>query len=216
MKKSYRSAASRILYFLAFVLTLVSGLLLLNSHYGTPASAPGAIRIPSQETAETPDEIKPAIDTYSVAADVPKYLTIPSLSVKARIVSLGVSADDRLLSPTNIHDVGWYDKSAKPASKTGAIVLDGHVSGPTQNGVFYDLKKLRAGDTIILTAGNDTTTTFIVRTTEKLNVADVDMNKVLAPVSSKLGLNMITCTGSFNKDTNQYEERFIVYAEAAK
>jgi len=160
-----------------------------------------------------PTEDKPRTDTYQVAPDQPRLLSIPSLNVAARVRSVGVDTNNMLLSPINIYDVGWYSSSAKPGDTTGALLIDGHVSGPTQHGVFYDLKKLAVGDGITIERGDGRQFQFHVVGREQVDADKVDMSKLLrSSDAGKLGLNLITCGGSFDYAANQYRQRVIVYA----
>lgn len=160
------------------------------------------------------DEAKPTdLDSYTVAADAPRIIEIPKLNTKARVLRVGLDKQDTLMAPGNVHDAGWYTGSVKPGEASGATVIDGHVSGPTQPGVFANLKKLTAGDVITIERGDKSKVTYKVVKTEQRNVADVNMYDVIQPISSKHGLNIISCGGSFNRKTNSFEQRVVVYAE---
>lgn len=153
-----------------------------------------------------------AIETYTVPADQPKFLDIAKIGVtKARIKALGVRSNNQIATPDNIHDIGWYKNSAKP-NETGAMFMYGHVSNWTANGVFYNLKKLKAGDLVTVTQGNDTTYTYKVVSTKTYAYDNVDMSEVLAPIiPGKLGLNLMTCGGKVLKGTSEFSERFVVF-----
>ena len=69
-----------------------------------------------------------AIASYTVAPDLPKYISIPSISVtNARVIRLGYLANGQITTPDNIYDTGWYENSSKPGQK-GAMFIFGHVS----------------------------------------------------------------------------------------
>ncbi len=163
-----------------------------------------------------PTEAKPSSDdleAYSVAPDMPRFISIPKLNVKARILQVGLDKTDTLRAPSNVHDAGWFTGSAKPGSTSGAAVIDGHVSGPTQHGIFYDAKKLTKGDTIEIEKGDGTKVTYRVVSAETKNTTDIDMAQATESVESgKHGLNIISCAGKYNKTTKQYEQRIVVYA----
>lgn len=178
---------------------------------------------PTTETAQgdnsnsdtPPSETKPDLHSYVVSPLQPRILSIPKLSVNARVMSLGVKPNNELQAPNNIYDVGWYQNSAKPGDSGGAILLDGHVHGPTIPGVFANLKTLAAGNVIKLERGDGTIHTFKVIKSEAYPADKLDMAAALTSVEpGKLGLNLITCTGSFNAASSQYEQRLIVFAVA--
>lgn len=151
-------------------------------------------------------------DLYTVASDLPRYLFIPKISVKAMIKPVGLTKDDRIDVPKNAFDVGWYTGSSKPGT-TGTLLVDGHVSGGPTPGVFYNLKDLQENDILVLERGDSTQLTYRVMTTREYDISNVDMNAALAPISNKPGLNLITCTGNVMKGTNNYTKRLVVFTE---
>lgn len=175
-----------------------------------------AAKAPAAVSSTDPTEAKPSdddLDAYSVAPDMPRFISIPKLNVKARILQVGLDKNDTLRAPSNVHDAGWFTGSAKPGSSEGAAVIDGHVSGPTQHGIFYDAKKLTKGDTIEVEKGDGTKITYQVVNTETKNSADIDMAQATESVdATKHGLNIISCAGRYDKTTKQYEQRIVIYA----
>lgn len=165
----------------------------------------------------TGDEARPSeqeTTNYTVAPDMPRYIDIAKLGVHSRVRETGVTADGSLGTPSNIFDAAWFNQSAKPGSAGGATLIDGHVSGPTQKGVFYGLEKLTAGDVVMIEKGNGDKLYYKVSKTEVVDTNKVDMAKLLLPTTpGKAGLNLISCTGKFNSQTQQFEQRALVYAE---
>jgi LPXTG-site transpeptidase (sortase) family protein len=165
-----------------------------------------------------PGESKPpstSFASYQVAPDTPKLITIAKLGVKARVKPVGVTSSNELGTPASIYDTGWYNASAKPGSGagSGAMLIDGHVHGPSLPGVFADIKKLAAGDTIEVTRGDNQIFKYTVVNTETVSADSVDVGKLLTSIKpGKAGLNLITCGGKFNAKTQHYEDRTIVYA----
>jgi LPXTG-site transpeptidase (sortase) family protein len=162
-----------------------------------------------------PSSVKPkpeAIASYSVPPADPKYLTIPAIRVtKARIVQLGLMKNNEIAVPDNIYDAGWYKGSVKPGQK-GAMFIYGHVSNWTAHGMFYSLKKLEAGDKIIVTRGDNKTFIYQVNATRIYPYDKVDMSQVLAPTNAdKPSLNLMTCTGQIIKGTSEFSERLVVF-----
>ncbi len=161
----------------------------------------------------TEDEVTTeAVNSYQVAPDMPRLITIPRLEVSARIKRLGVKASGELNAPSNINDAGWYEGSSKPG-ENGTVLIDGHVHGPSKPGVFYRLNKLVQGDTIEIERGDNKTFSYKVVSTEIVDQDKVDMTKALTSVEpGKPGLNLISCTGGYDVRTNTYQKRLIVYA----
>ena len=160
----------------------------------------------------TTPTIPSAFASYTVAADLPRYIYIPKLSVQAIIRPLGLTAAGQLATPNNVYDTGWYTKSSQPG-QPGAAVIDGHVSSWTTNGVFYGLKTLQAGDAIQIERGDGTKLSYLVVKKQVYGYQQVDMSAVLSPVEAgKPGLNLITCTGDVIKGTNDFTERVVIFA----
>jgi LPXTG-site transpeptidase (sortase) family protein len=169
---------------------------------------------------EAPSSAKPsvkAVDTYSVPLTDPKYITIPVIKVaKTRVIQLGVTKDNHIAVPDNIYDTGWYKASARPG-ESGAMFIYGHVSSWESNGAFYDLKKLKPGDMVTVTRGDNHEFTYKVITSETYPVSSVPMDKILAPITpGQQGLNLMTCSGKVIKGTSEFTDRLVVYASLVK
>lgn len=171
----------------------------------------------SAQPALTEDEQKPTDDelnSYKVAPDMPRYIIIPSINVRARVLHVGINKEGEMQTPSKIHDTGWYKNSSKPGIGLGASIIDGHVSGATQNGVFYDLNKLQAGDVVTIERGDGSTVDYKVVRKEVTDVDKVDMNKMFKTANeNKHGLNLISCTGKFESKTKTYSQRIMIFTE---
>src|ERR1035437_988099 len=150
---------------------------------------------------------------YRVASNLPRYIFIPKLKVKAIVLSLSTTSSNQLQAPPNIYETGWYKNSSLPG-KAGAMLIDGHVSSWTSHGIFYGLKTLVAGDTIQVERGDGAILTYRVVTSQTYSSTNVDMTAALSPINPhKPGLNLITCTGKVIAGTSEFNERIIVFAE---
>lgn len=149
---------------------------------------------------------------YKVPPDSPRFIYIDKLHVQARILKLGIGSDGALQTPRSSYDTGWYTESAEPGGN-GAMLVDGHALGPTKPGVFFDLKKLAPGDAIRIERGDGKTFTYIVNKVDIISAKDVPMDKLLVPiVPGKKGLNLISCTGTYNARSETFNNRAVVYA----
>jgi LPXTG-site transpeptidase (sortase) family protein len=204
------------LIFLGVVGLIISVILYSNQ----PKPPPIANGVTSVHVAPAPSSVKPssaAIATYTVAPTLPKYISIPTIGVtNVRIIQLGLASSGQIATPDNIYDTGWYDGSAKPG-QPGAMFIYGHVSSWTADGVFYDLKKLKPGDIITVTRGDNQTYTYQVEATKIYGYNSVDMNTVLSTINSTLpGLNLMTCTGQVIKGTSEFNQRLVVFSSLVK
>lgn len=92
-------------------------------------------------------------------------------------------------------------------------MIDGHVSSWSTNGVFFNLKKLAAGDTIQITKGDGTELAYSVAKVVAFDADKVDMPSLMQSAdSSKSGLNMITCGGKYDSKSKEFTQRIAVYA----
>ncbi len=153
------------------------------------------------------------MDNYSVAPDLPRLISIPSIGVKARIRTVGVNSQGNIDTPKNLNDTAWYDGSAKP-NQNGQMFIDGHTSfSKTIAAAFNDLGKVQPGDQIFVEAGNRNRFTYRVTGIETVDANKVDMGKVLnLQDATHKGLTLMTCTGKFNYRTQSADKRLIVYA----
>lgn len=155
-----------------------------------------------------------AVDTYVVAGNMPRVISIPSINVKARVLNVGLDKTGAVGTPSSVFDTAWYNGSSLPGAP-GAALIDGHVSGWSTPGVFKNLKKLAPGATITIERGDGQLLNFIVLKTAVYPADSVDMPAVLSSaVAGRPGLNLITCNGNVIRGSNEFSERFVVYAVA--
>lgn len=153
------------------------------------------------------------VDTYQVAASLPKVITIADAKVRARVLLMDVNPDNSIQAPINIYDAGWYTGSAKPG-EPGAALIDAHASGATRAGLFAYLDELKAGDTIEVERGDGKKFIYETVHTEVVRREEVDMKKLLVPYGDEpQGLNLITCAGVYMKDEATYDHRVVVYSK---
>lgn len=168
----------------------------------------------AQGSSAVPTEAKPKpnyLDTYKVAANLPRLISIPSQHIKARVLQVDVDKNNELLTPRSIYDTAWYTGSSKPG-EFGAAVVDGHYVGPTTAGVFSRLTQLKKDDKVIIERGDGKILTFRVTAIETMATGKFDMMKVLNSVNAaKPGLNLITCGGAYDAKSFKFSDRTVVY-----
>lgn len=160
------------------------------------------------------DKIPQAVvDSYSVAPDLPRYLSIPKISIdKTRVLRMGVDDNGLIKASRNMWDTGWYEGSAKPGDASGAMLIIGHVSGPTEGGVFYNLYRLSVDDQITITGGDGKVNNYKVVSKEEVP-DDMNINNYLvSKKSDKPGLTLMTSSGELNPKTQSYDKRIAVFA----
>jgi sortase (surface protein transpeptidase) len=163
-----------------------------------------------------PSTVKPsaaAVNNYVVAPDLPRYIEIPQLKVRARVMQTGIRSDGSLGTPNNVYDTAWYTGSSRPG-EPGAMLIDGHVSSWTTPGVFYGLSDLAPGTVIKIQRGDGKVFTYKIVKSHTYSDDHVDMKAAMRPVNpDKPGLNLISCTGRVKPGTSEFDKRVIVFAE---
>jgi sortase A len=140
-------------------------------------------------------------------------LEVPKININAKFVTLGIIASTNTMdSPKNKDDVAYYDFTSRPGYG-GNTVLSGHVDWFTgQTGVFWDLKKLEKGDELDIVLEDSKKYRYKITETQLYNSDDAPIDQILGdtPVES---VTMITCEGSFNPSSAEYNKRRVVRAE---
>lgn len=166
-------------------------------------------------TGTPPSTDKPAaaaVRSYTVAPALPKYIDITSLGIHARVLSMTVDGNNELQAPYSIWDAGWYNASSQPG-QAGAMLIDGHSGIGVTHGIFHDLGKLKVGEKITITKGDNSVVTYQVVTVATVNTKDVNMSDMLVSAdTTKPGLNIITCTGKQIAGTTSLDKRVLVHA----
>lgn len=213
---------AKILLFLCWVIFVFAFGVYIYLHYFHGSIGGFKVVSPSHVVDEV-EISKEKKEEYSVPdPSYPKYISIPKLNIeKARIIQLGlISGTNQLDSPPSIFDAGWYIKSAKPGSGSGALLLDGHNSGPTKAGIFEKLHELKSGDEIIIERGDGQIFSYKVQDNRVMNLDDVNsadnkfgMATMLQSIdSSKEGLNIITCVGDWDYSKSTFSQRVMLRA----
>lgn len=155
------------------------------------------------------------VASYKVPPLQPRVIRIPKLNIEARLMTMGLNDDGSMQAPVNINDAGWYNGSSKP-SEVGAVTVDGHSSGDTNQGLFGNLEKLNKGDEITIETGDGKTYSYTVAETKREPLKSVDMESFMLPYGNNTrGLNLMTCDGDWIKNHATLDHRISVYAVPA-
>jgi sortase A len=144
---------------------------------------------------------------------LPTRLQIPKLQIDTHVIYVGLTKDGNMSVPTNVIDAGWYKYGVLPGV-TGTAVMAGHLDGlHGEPGVFSNLSKLVPGDTIEVTESNGLVISFVVRETK--SYAQTEQPAEVFTSTSGSHLNLITCTGSWDKSEHRFAKRLVVFADKA-
>jgi sortase (surface protein transpeptidase) len=187
----------------ATVVAMETTLAILGQATATPVVTPTASPSPA-----------PVATVPNVATGRPLELQIPRIGVVAPVEAVGVDRDGAMAAPSGPFRVGWFDLGYYPG-EPGNAVIDGHVDyvnvGPA---VFWRLGELHVGDTILVTAPPKQVLTFVVERTAVYPYNDAPIKDIFGP-SDVPRLNLVTCTGVFNRATRNYDRRLVVFAKLA-
>jgi sortase (surface protein transpeptidase) len=190
----------------------------------TPAATSTPIATPELEatpTAPVPTATpKPTIAAKSAgsasirAAGAPVQLLIPKIGVKASIESVGMDRVGAMATPSGPYTVGWWKLGTVPGDP-GNAVIDGHLdSARVGAAVFWYLGELRAGDQILVKMSSNRTLTFVVDRLVTYPYDQAPLTEIFG-ASSTPSLNLVTCSGSFDKSSHNYNRRLVVYSHLA-
>lgn len=150
--------------------------------------------------------------TALVTVGRPVRLKIPSIRVNALITSVGLMKDGSMGVPKLPRDTAWYKLGPKPG-QIGSAVIAGHVNWwYGAKGVFEKLKSVKKGDLITVQDDQGVITTFIVRDIREFGLKE-DASSVFRSYDGKAHLNLVTCTGIWNRIARVYSKRLVVFAD---
>lgn len=175
---------------------------------------PTATVVVSVDTPEPQEKApEPAVaDDYEVPADMPRRIIIPKIAIDHLVQKVGLTQAGVIAVPTNINYAGWFNGSALPGEK-GISIIDGHVSGVYNDGIFKSLHTLVAGDFITVEFGDKSKRIFKVVAVRSLPEVEATEYLYKSYESVEAQLNLVTCGGSFDKASQTYRNRVIVTAE---
>ena len=139
-------------------------------------------------------------------------LVIPTVKIDAPVVTKGTDEAGMMQTPDNGVDTAWYDFSAHPGSG-GNAVFSGHVDYiKIGKAVFWGLKDLNEGDVIEVHLVDGTVYRYAVSLKQQYDAATAPVDQIVGQTSVET-VTLITCSGTFNRATHQYDKRLIVRAQ---
>lgn len=140
----------------------------------------------------------------------PRRLRLTADHIDAQVEAVGVDAGGSLGVPPDISRVGWWQGGAQPGSAAGTVVIDGHVdSAAAGRGALFRLSTTPIGATAAL-AVDGGQVRYIVRARHSYA-----KDRLPADLFTRTGtprLVLITCGGSFDRDSRHYQDNVVVYA----
>lgn len=173
---------------------------LYNGHQLEPAKTYGSAAAPVKTVAEK-----------ALPASVPTHISVPSVGIDSSVVSVGKEADGSIQTPPVLEwTTGWYKYSPTPG-QTGPAVIVGHVDSYKGISVFWRLRDVKKGDIINIARADGRTVKFKVTGLRQFDQSNFPTREVYSNLKYP-GLRLITCGGSFDKQTASYSQNTVVYA----
>jgi len=147
------------------------------------------------------------------AVALPVRVRIPAIGVRSTLARLGRAPDGTVEVPRRWEQAGWYTGGFRPGQPGPAVVL-GHVDSRNGRAVFYDLRRLRPGATVLVDRADSTTARFRVTRVERYRKTRFPSDLVYFPTLEP-SLRLVTCGGSFDPASGHYRDNVIVLATAA-
>lgn len=145
----------------------------------------------------------------------PVRLSIPTISVDAKVEEVGVAKNGTMATPSSFKTVGWYKYGPMPG-EIGSAVLDGHPdNGLGLKGVFKRLGELEEGDDIFVYDKDGGKTQFKVTIVDTYEYTKVPVDQIFNENEKPL-LRLITCDGRWVREYKTYDTRIIVTAELVR
>lgn len=143
---------------------------------------------------------------------MPVRLKIPSIKVNALVENVGLTPDGAMDVPVGPANVGWFNLGPRPGEE-GSSVINGHAGYKNNKpAVFDNLYKLKKGDKIYIEDSEGTTITFVVRELKSYN-RNANALNVFSSSDRKVHLNLITCTGIWDKVEKTRSDRLVVFTD---
>ncbi len=141
---------------------------------------------------------------------IPYKIRIPAIAVDTFVERVGVTRTGTMDVPKNIWNTAWFGEGGYKPGQIGNAVIAGHLDAPGSRAVFWDLDKLKPGDSIYLTDPAGNSLTFGVIELKTYGLSEAPLENIFGP-ASEAHLNLITCSGVYSRSAGLYNKRLIVY-----
>jgi len=138
------------------------------------------------------------------------HLLIPKISLNAIIKDEGMTPGGAMAVPDNNLDVGWFSIGTRPG-EIGSAVIGGHNRWDNNAGVFGRLSELQKGDVLTVVDAKGFSTSFTVSATRLYD--PTDNGKTIFDSLTGSHLNLITCSGIWDKKTKSYSKRLVIFTD---
>ncbi|MFG1673377.1 class F sortase [Micromonospora sp. NPDC049282] len=195
----------------AVTLAVATGVGLVSAGLGSTSATP-----PQPGASAAPATERPGSAGPTLPRSAPVRIAIPRIGVDADVVPVATDDNGALeVPPLERPEVaGWYRPGPAPG-QAGNAVLVGHVDSQRGPAVFFDLGRLRPGDTVRVVRADGRTAAFTVDGVGAYPKDRFPTERVYGGGGTSR-LRLITCGGRFNPRTGSYPDNIVVFATAAR
>ena len=143
---------------------------------------------------------------------IPTKIKIPAINIDTFVERVGVTKEGNMDVPKNIWNTGWFGDGGYRPGDDGNAVIAGHLDAPGTVAVFWNLDKLKVGDKVVLTDQAGKQMTFEVYDKQIYPINNAPLQTIFGPANEP-HLNLITCGGTFNRASQIYDKRLVVYTK---
>lgn len=170
----------------------------------------------------TDQDLGPYVNTQPVevpeestvdAGPAASHLYIPSIYVSAPVVPQGVTSDNQMVLPDDLHQVGLLDTTSALDADQGSTLIAGHVTAGGTPGALYFLGRLAPGAAITTVDADGDQTHWVVT-----SVHSYTKTALPAEIYSTTGermLSLVTCGGPIVRTADgrwTHEDNIVVTA----
>ena len=163
----------------------------------TPSAAGGVAAAP------------PGAASSVVARSAPVALRIPAIGVAVSVSELGLNPDGTVEVPSNFQEPGWFRLGPSPGQVGSAVIL-GHVDSYQGPAVFFQLRSLRAGDSVEVSLADGVVAHFVVSMVATYPKDQFPAGLVYGSHGYS-ALQLVTCGGTFDTHARSYLSNVVAY-----
>ncbi len=165
-------------------------------------------RDPTPTPEPTAEPVAETRDTDEPPAK-PARFQIDLIDVDAEVEHVEQDDQGRMDVPKEWENVAWYELGPRPGEQGNAVIA-GHYDSFSGPAVFFELRELELGDLVRVITEDDEELEFEVVEIELVHIDDADSRKIFGD-TEEYNLNLVTCEGAWDLDTDMYDHRLIVY-----
>lgn len=196
---------------LLILTVLLSACITRTERAPSPTTEPDPSPTPEiTATAETEDDkIEEVVEPDELGK--PVRFEIDRIDVDADVEHVEKDDEGRMDVPQEWENVAWFELGPRPGEQGNAVIA-GHYDSFNGPAVFYKLGELELGDIVRVMTEEDDELEFEVIEIELVHIDDADSQKIFGETDS-YNLNLVTCEGEWDLETDMYDHRLILYTE---